>query len=146
MGIMIERKKKLLMMQIAEPTPEGVGIFTRGYEAILTPEGTNSFTITHNLGIIPRLCVIEAVMDTVTGTNYPIEAIIDFDMYDIKGDKTGSCAYMYHYNGSDSFNAYHLPDSRIPTVNETTISLKALYSTIRSPWDTSATYIVRVWG
>lgn len=123
---------------------ERIGIFTKGYEATLNPGATNSFVIQHNLGIMPQLCIVEIDRSTVQLTNYCAIMIIDFDTNGLT-DKTGFANYEYHYNGTDSKSGLFIPVSAI-LFDENTITLAPPYSNIRSPFDTSADYHVRVWG
>lgn len=137
--------RREMLMSLGGGSSEQIGIFTKGYEATLTPGSTSEFVITHNMGVLPRVCFIEMDRSTAQATNYLINAVIDFDAEWIRDDKTGAYNYMYHYSNTDSTSGGFLPNTII-TADETTITLKALYSAARSPWDTNADYNVKVWG
>ena len=140
----MEARRRLLMML---EKSEGVGIFTKGYEAVLTPQSTKLFTITHNLGILPRLVSIEADMDSIQTTNYIIMMLIDNNVYGLQDDKTGVALGKYHYNSNDSYSATRLPiASYEATETAIVIPAGAVFNSIRSPWDISASYSVRIWG
>lgn len=133
-----------LLTNLSESPSEQVGIFTKGYEATLKPGSTTEFVIPHNLGIMPRLCIIEMDRSMAQATNYCINAVVDFDVEGWE-DKTGSVGYIYCYNGTDTSGVLLLPDMKV-SASETSITLIPFYSNSRSPWDTNANYHVRVWG
>lgn len=140
MDMMALRKKIISQM-----TPKGVGIFTKGYEAVLSPQSASEFVVTHNLGVKPRVMFLELVDGTVQNANYVIYCIADFDTY-LEDDKTGYFTYLYHYNNSDSTSSDSFPTSTKITANETTLTMAQLFSSIRTPWDTGAQYRVDIWG
>ena len=140
---MMDRRQ--MLMSLAEAS-EQVGIFTKGYEATLNPEAVNSFTITHNLGVIPRFVCIEIDDSTRQLTNsYIINAMIDFDVKGLPSGKTGAFGFYYHYS-NDYPAIVWLPDTKC-VATETTLTFTGYpYGTSRSRWDTDADYHVRIWG
>lgn len=145
MDLMQLRRNMMGVIASSGGSAEQIGIFTKGYEATLKPGATNSFVIQHDLGIMPRLCIIEMDRSTAQLTSYCYNVIIDFDVHGMRSDKTGHERYRYRYNNSDQSSGNSLPSSAV-TVDEEKITLIPPYSTGRSPWDTSADYHVRVWG
>lgn len=145
MGMMEIRRKVMAY----HPAQSAVGIFTKGYEATLTPQAGNSFTITHNLGIIPRLCIIELDDSTRQRTNaYVIYGIIDFNVAGLPSDRLGYGMFEYYYNSiAHTSTAYpNTETNKKLLVDEQTIEIGYPYGTSRSIWDTDADYHVRVWG
>lgn len=145
---MIARKKKIMMM--LQEQESGVGIFTKQYEATLTPQAANSFVITHNMGILPRFCIIEIDDSTRQRTNgYISQSMIDFNVIGMTHDRTGHSSYWFYYNGWANTGIL-IPSAytnRYIEYDETSITITGYpYGTSRSQWDTNADYNVRVLG
>ena len=131
---------------------EQIGIFTKGYDAILTPEKVNLFTIPHNLGIIPRFCIIEIDESTQQLTTAFVQrGLIDFDIKGLYGGYTGRGGFRYFYNNTYSIAVVNIPSTNPNQVeivyDESAITIKGYpYGTSRSQWDIHANYSVSVWG
>lgn len=141
MSMMLRRQ--MLMQDVGEQ----VGIFTKAYDAILTPAAANSFTIQHNLGITPRFCLIEMDESTRTLTNaYVFLGMVDFNVIGMQNDKTGMGMFWFYYtNLSTAYLEIPNANGRI-SYDTNMISIGYPYGTSRSSWDTGAEYRARVWG
>lgn len=136
-------RRRLAMFEDAPP--EGIGEFRRGYAATLTPNSTSEWVITHNLGVMPKFVSVVMVGEP-TVNNYGICAVYELDVPDMQDDKTGFMAYKYHYNNADSTDRRLLPNATYFDADSTQITLKPVYSSGRSPWDTGTAYHVQVYA
>lgn len=141
---LMARRRALMARQAEEPSA-GLGELTAGYVATLTPSSATEFVITHNMGIIPKIAFIQMVDQTSYNASTAIEETIAINV-DITG--TGNplhnlytCSYYYN----NRINSY---DSTRDNSNatETTLNLYVPYSSARSKWDTSKTYLVILYG
>lgn len=122
----------------------GLGEYTKGYYAVLTPASATEFVIPHNLGIIPKVCIIEANFGPTEGVNVGLDAIYAFNVYGMVGDAFGGTVYWYYFQ--NAINTYDEGYTDLSFVTESEIRLSPVYSSARSPWNTSGTYTVRVMG
>lgn len=135
-------RRRALMSFRAEPS-EGLGEYTAGYYALLTPQATNKFTITHNLGVKPKVVIIDADFEPPSGRNALIHAVYAFDVYDYAN---GNMVFaQYWFSGNLTKYATSAANVTMDAAN-TEITLPPIYSGARSPWNTSGQYKVRVLG
>lgn len=136
MDLMMRRNALLAQIQ------NGLGEYTKGYYAVLTPQSANEFVIQHNLGIMPKVCIIEAKFEPEDGNNIALNSIYRFDvLVDDTSYECRVCEYFYE-NNITSYVSVSATEHR--TLNS--LTLPPLYSASRSPWNINGTYIVRVMG
>lgn len=134
-------RRKVLLAQMMQ---SGLGEYTKGYYAVLTPSSTTEFVIPHNLGIIPKVCIVEANFEPTEGVNVGLDAVYAFNVYGMAGDAVGGKVYWYYYR--NAINTYEQGYTDLSFVTESEIRLSPVYSSARSPWNTNGTYIVTVLG
>ena len=123
----------------------GLGEYTKGYYAVLTPSSTTEFVIPHNLGIIPKVCIVEANFEPIKGIKSGLNGVYVFRPLALT-DTAILCAKIYTYWYQDRMTNYRDALTNINFVTESEIRLSPLYSSAKSPWNTSGTYTVRVMG
>ena len=121
----------------------GLGEYTKGYYAVLTPSSATEFVIPHNLGIIPKVCIVEANFEPTEGVNIGLDAVYVFNVYGITVN-SGVNAGKYFYRNET--RTYDNPIPNLDQASESDIKLKPMYSSIRSPWNTNGTYTATVLG
>lgn len=121
----------------------GLGEYTKGYYAVLTPSSATEFVIPHNLGIIPKVCIVEANFEPTEGVNVGLDAVYAFNVYGITLNSGVYSIKYFYQNGTRTFDS---PIPNLDHVSESDIKLKPMYSSTRSPWNTNGTYTVRVMG
>lgn len=127
------------------PQAAGLGEFTAGYAATLTPDSQLNWVITHNLGVVPKLVIVEMV-GTPTLTNYAIKAVYvpnvqGFESFANTGYKTG----FYYYNDTQYDFAGGITNTSME-LGTSTVKLPMIYNNARSPWDTGSQYRVQIYG
>lgn len=122
----------------------GLGEYTKGYYAVLTPSSAAEFVIPHNLGIIPKVCIVEANFEPTEGVNVGLDAVYAFNVYGMAGDAVGGKVFWYYYR--NAINSFERGYTDLSFVTESEIRLSPVYSSVRSPWNTNGTYIVTVLG
>lgn len=141
--------RRRMMGQGGEPpTPStGLGEFGAGYSATLTPVLDESqWTITHNLGAVPEVVIVEMVGEP-TLTNYTVNAAYSFGITGMKEQNNGYSGCMYHYNGSDTkMGVVLFSGTTTISADAQTVTLGAMYNSTRSPWDSGTTYHVQVYS
>ena len=130
------------MMREAQ-APAGLGEFTAGYAATLTPDSATEWVITHNLGVVPKIVVVEMVGEP-TETNYAIHEIVVL-ANNLADNNPGYISYMYHYNGNDNKSGRYISETYYEA-DTTTVTMKPPYNSARSSWDTGTTYHVQIYG
>lgn len=130
-------------MAVAAEPSDRLGEYTAGYYASLTPQSTSLFTITHNLGVIPKVVTIEADFELPSGRSTLVNAVYAFNVYGYEND--GQIYAKYFFSGNVTKYSRAVTDiSAVAT--ETELTLQPVYSTARSPWNTEGQYKVRVLG
>lgn len=122
----------------------GLGEYTKGYYAALTPASATEFVIPHNLGIIPKVCIVEANFEPTEGVNVGLDAVYAFNVYGMAGNAVGGTSYWYYFQ--NAINTYDRDYTDLSFVTESEIRLSPVHSFARSPWNTNGTYIVTVLG
>ena len=122
----------------------GLGEYTKGYYAVLTPSSATEFVISHNLGIIPKVCIVEANFEPTEGVNVGLDGIYAFNVYGM--DDNAIAAKITRYFYSNQVMTYGTGYTSIDFVTETELRLAPLFSQVRSPWNTNGLYTVRVLG
>lgn len=121
----------------------GLGEYTKGYYAVLTPSSATEFVIPHNLGIIPKVCIVEANFEPTEGANVGLDAVYAFNVY---GITVNGGVYVIKYFYKNTTRTFDNPIPNLDHVSESDIKLKPMYSSARSPWNTNGTYTVTVLG
>lgn len=142
--------------QIAELMPimsfsfQSIGAFTKSYCVQRRPDANNSFVINHNLGIMPRFCMIKIVESTRVRTDaYIAWSMTDFNvvgMNSASDPKNGAAYFRFFYSNNWTYTWRALPSEYV-LYDENIINFVGYpYGTSRSQWDKDADYIVEVWG
>ena len=140
-------RRRLMEASSVTPAPGGLGEFSKGYAATLTPNSQTELVIQHNMGVTPKVVILEMVDRTAaTLTNYAYFGIYELDISGMQNDKTGLVSYAHRYNGTDYTDKKSLPDTDCIEADTTTVTLKPPYNNNRSPFDTGTTYRVQVYG
>ena len=140
-------RRHMLMPSLTAVVSEPLGEFTKGYVKSLQPSSESSFIINHNLGVIPKVIIINLVDGTQSLSKYGVDATIWFDgTVDKSNNTVGVMAYNYYYNSKKNSAARALPNTNYVIATTTTITVAPLYNSTRSPWDTNATYVVQVYA
>lgn len=138
MGLMMRRQALLAQMM-----QSGLGEYTKGYYAVLTPSSATKFVIPHNLGIIPKVCIVEANFEPTEGVDVGLDAVYAFNVY---GMTVNGGVNIVKYFYRNETRTYDNPIPNLDHVSESDIKLKPMYSDVRSPWNTNGTYAVTVLG
>ena len=123
----------------------GLGEYTMAYTAMVTPTTTSKLTITHNLGVLPKLVIVE-MADEPTLASYSINFMVTIVEGGLTGDETGTFRGMYYYNGAVSGNAGGASGAEKYTATETEVQLSTVNISSRSQWDTGARYYVQIYA
>lgn len=134
-------RRKVLLAQMMQ---SGLGEYTKGYYAVLTPSSATEFIIPHNLGIIPKVCIVEANFEPTEGVNVGLDVVYAFNVYGMTNNFIGVKVIQYFYR--NALLVYDTALSSFDYVNESEMRLGPVYSSARSPWNTNGTYIVTVLG
>ena len=139
---MMEIRRRILLHQTTVPAPSGLGEFNAGYVYTGYPSSQTSWTITHNLGAIPKVVIVKINDDTS-----PTASTALFMMLGIpaKGSETFIRAGRYYYNNTLT-TAYANAAMDTLVADEQSITLPVVYSTTRSKWDTTKEYTVEVYA
>lgn len=125
-----------------EPT-EPLGEYTVGYyNTSVTPSSVSDFVITHDMGVVPKVVIVEANFEPSQGVNAGLNGIYAFDVY---GITSGNVAFtgQYWYNNAITYGG---GTNNTSSATTTTVSLGRLSGSVRSNWNTSGTYTVRMLG
>ena len=135
-----------MMLRRAMMAPQaaaGLGEFTAGYSATLTPDSGTAWVITHNLGVVPKIVIVEMV-GTPAATNYANREMVVLAS-NLPDDNTGYFAYEYYYNGADNKSSQFIGTTYYEA-DTATVTMKPPYNSARSSWDTGTTYHVQIYG
>ena len=140
-------RRRLMEASSVTPAPGGLGEFSKGYAATLTPNSQTEWVIQHDMGVTPKVVILEMVDRTAaTITNYTLFGFYELDVAGMQNDTTGIVSYEYHFNNADTKAQGSISGTSKIDASTTTITLKPPYNNNRSPFDTGTTYRVQVYG
>ena len=124
------------LLEVGAPVPSGLGEFTKAFTATLQPTSATAWVVQHNLGIVPKVVLIDAVGQVA---NYYVRAFVYYPT--IVDTQTWYATGMYWLNANNT--ASRIVTEDIPT--ETEMLMPIIHST-RGKYDTNATYYVRAYA
>lgn len=99
---------------------ERLGEFTKAYTAIVPRTATYTLTVTHNLGIIPKIVLVEVASGTPTLESYTAECLYMPDVYGMMYTRTGYAEFIRN-NGTG--NHTYVNASSTITATESIVTL-----------------------